>query len=297
MLDTLRQMAIFTRIVEAGGFSAAARQIGMAKSALSQQIMSLEQRLGVKLLNRTTRQISLTEAGHLYYQSCAKLVGEALEITDRISGMSESVSGNLRISCPIALGNDYIAPILAEFIRLYPELKIELLVDDHIVNLVEEGIDVAIRIGWPEDSTLVARKLSDSPRCLCASPNYLKRHGLPQQPEDLVKHQWVLFTLLPTPHRQVVRKNGREHTVKVNGQFKTNNALTLRSLLLADCGIGVISEFIVKRDIENGNLVKLLPDYDAGAAGVYALYPDKHFKLLKVQLLLNFLSKSIRFAD
>ena len=295
MIDTLKQMAIFTHVVEAGGFTAAARQIGMAKSALSKHVMDLEKHIGVKLLNRSTRQISLTEAGNVYYQSCARLVGEALELTNHISGMSANLAGNLRISCPVALGNDFIVPVIAAFGEQFPDLKIDLLVDDQVVNMIEEGIDVAIRLGWPADSNLIARKLTESQRCLCASPAYLERYGRPNNVEELAKHQWVVFSLLPTPYRQTLKKQGREQRVKISGRFKTNNALSLRSLLLANCGIGVISEFIIADDLHSGRLVKLLPDYDVGVAGVYALYPDKHFQLLKVRLLINYLSKHLRF--
>lgn len=294
-METLKRMAIFARVVDAGGFTAAARQIGMAKSAVSKHVIELERHMGVKLLNRTTRRLSLTEAGNLYYQACSRIVAEAVEATNTISGLSKRLTGLLRVSCPGALGTEYIAPAITTFADSYPDLKIELLVDDQTVNMVEEGIDVAIRIGWLADSSLIARKLADSPRWLCASPSYLKKYGTPTKPEHLVNHQWVVFTLLPTPNRQTLKKKGQQQTISVNGRFKTNNALTLRSLLLAGNGIGVLSEFLVTQDIKKGKLVRLLPDYDAGAAGVYAVYPDKHYQLSKVQLFINYLCKHLRF--
>jgi len=295
-METLKRMAIFSRVVDAGGFSAAARQIGLAKSAVSKHVMELERHIGVKLLNRTTRQFSLTEAGNLYYQACSRIVAEAVDATSSISGLSEQLTGSLRVSCPMALGHEHFAPVVKTFADQYPELKIELLVDDHIVNMVEEGIDVAIRIGWLADSNLIARKLADSPRLLCASPAYLKEYGTPRKPEDLIKHQWVVFSLLPTPYRQTLKKKGRQQTISVHGRFKTNNALTLRSLLLEGSGMGVLSEFMVAEDIRKGRLVRLLPAYDVGAAGVYAVYPDKHYQLTKVQLFINYLSNHLRFS-
>jgi DNA-binding transcriptional LysR family regulator len=295
-METLKRMAIFSRVVEAGGFSAAARQIGLAKSAVSKHIMELERHIGVKLLNRTTRRLSLTEAGNLYYEACARLVTEATDATNKISGLSEQLTGSLRVSCPLALGNDYLVPVITAFADIYPDLKIELLVDDQVVNMVEEGIDVAIRIGWLADSTLIARKLTESPRLLCASPSYIEKYGTPKHPQDLVKHQWVVFTLLPTPYRQTLKKKGQQQTISVNGRFKTNNAVTLRSLLLAGNGIGVLSEFMVTEELRKGKLVHLLSDYDAGAAGVYAVYPNKHYQLSKVHLFITYLNKHLHFG-
>lgn len=295
-MDLFKRMAIFTRVVEAGGFTAAAKQIGLAKSAVSQHIMELERHIGVKLLNRTTRQLSLTEAGNLYYQACSQLIAKAIDATNSISGVSQQVSGMLRVSCPSALANDVFVPLLFAFADAYPELKIELLVDDQVINMVEEGIDVAIRIGWLADSSLIARKLTDSPRLICASPDYIEKHGTPKIPEDLVKHQWVIFTLLPTPHRQTLKKKGQQRTINVNGRFKTNSALSLRSLILNGAGIGVLSEFLVAEEIRKGRLIRLLPDYDAGAAGVYALYPDKHYQQAKVQVFINYLVNNLQFV-
>lgn len=296
-METLKRMAIFARVVDAGGFTAAARQIGLAKSAVSKHIMELERNIGVKLLNRTTRQLSLTEAGNQYYQACSRIITDAMDATNGISGVSAQITGSLRVSCPMSLAHEYFVPVITAFAKRYPELKIELLVDDQTVNMVEEGIDVAIRIGWLADSSLIARKLANSPRLICASPRYLKTHGTPKTPDDLVKHQWIVFSLLPTPNRQSLKKKGRQQTINVNGRFKTNNALTLRSLLLNGSGIGILSQFLVSDYIRKGKLIHLLPDYDAGAAGVYALYPDKHYKLAKVQTFINYLEQHLHLSD
>lgn len=294
-MDDLKRMAIFYHVIDAGTFSEAARRLDMAKSAVSKHIAQLEKQIGVRLLNRTTRRLSLTEAGEVFYRSCAQIVAEAAEAKRRVTRYPEEVSGTLRVSCPVALGNQYMAPLVKAFSDRYPDLSIELLIDDQIVNIVEERIDVAIRIGWLADSQSIARKLLDSPRLICASPEYLQRHGLPTQPEDLTNHQWIIFTLLPTPHRQTLTKDGRRKTLHVNGRFKTNNALLVRSLLLEGAGIGVLAEFIVGDDIKQGRLVQLLPDYNAGEAGVYALYQDRHYMLQKTRLFIDFLSTALRF--
>ena len=288
-MEDLKRMAIFSHVVEAGGFSAAARRIGMAKSAVSKHIAELERQIGVRLLTRTTRRLSLTDAGEVYYQACSRIVSDAAEATRQISGQTDHLSGTLRISCPIALGNEYIAPMVKLFADHYTELKVELFIDDQIVNMVEEGIDVAIRIGWLPDSNLIARKLTNSPRFICASPAYLQEHSIPDTPEDLVNHEWIIFTLLPTPHTQILTKHNRKQKIRVNGRFKTNNALTLRALLLQDAGIGILSEFLVAEDIKQNRLIQLLPDYDAGSAGVYAVYPDKKYVPQRVQLFIEYL--------
>ena len=292
-MEDLKRMAIFSHVVEAGGFSAAARRLGMAKSAVSRHVAELERQLGTRLLNRTTRRLSLTDAGNRYYQVCSRIVAEAAEANRQVSGLAEQVSGSLRISCPVALGNEYITPLVKVFADRHPELKVELLVDDQIVNMVEEGIDIAIRVGWLTDSSLIARKLADSPRLLCASPGYLERHGTPSHPEQLVDHQWIIFTLLPTPHRQTLTRQGQKRTLRVNGRFKTNNALTLRSLLLEGAGIGALAQFLVADDIKSGRLVRVLPDYDVGAAGIYAVYPDRYYMPSRVRLFIEYLAEHL----
>lgn len=290
-MDNLKRMAIFSHVVEAGGFSAAARRIGIAKSAVSKHIAELERQVGVKLLTRTTRQLNLTDAGEIYYKACSQLVTDAAAATRQISGLTENISGTLRISSPIALGSDYIAPLVKSFADQYPELNIELSIEDQIVNMVEEGIDVAIRIGWLPNSNLIARKLTDSPRMICASPAYLEDHEIPSRPEQLVEHDWVIFSLLPTPNIQTFTKDEQKLKVRIHGRFKTNNALTLRTLLLEGSGIGVISEFLVAEDIKQGRLIQLLPEYNVGTAGVYAVYVDKNYMPLRVKLFIEYLGQ------
>lgn len=294
-MENLKRMAIFANVVDSGGFSAAARRIGIAKSAVSKHISELERHIGTQLLTRTTRKLSLTEAGKIYYDACSKIVTEASEATRQISGLTQKLSGSLRISSPIALGNKYLAPIIKSFADLYPELKIELLIDDQIVNMVEEGIDVAIRIGWLADSNLIARKITHSPRLICASPSYIKEQGMPSSIEELINHQWIIFSLLPTPHIHTLTKDEQQKKIRVNGRFKTNNALTLRALLLEGAGISILSEFLVSDDIKQGRLIKLFPEYEVGNAGVYAVYPNKDYVSSKVKLFIEHLNKNLHF--
>jgi len=293
-MDDLKRMGVFYHVVDAGGFTAAAKRIGMAKSAVSRHVAILEQEMGVRLLNRSTRQMSLTEAGELYFTACEKVVNEAAEATRNVSGLSEQLTGALRISCPTALGNDYVVPLVKAFADLHPGIKIELIVDDQIVNMVEEGFDISIRVGWLEDSGLIARKITDSPRLLCASPEYLKKHAKVVRPEQLAEHQWIVFSLLPTPYRQTIKKQGSQQVIRVNGRFKTNNILTLRSLLREGVGMSVLAEFLVAEDIKQGCLINVLSEFDFGKAGVYVVYPNRHYKQSKVQMFINYINENMK---
>lgn len=296
-MDDLKGMVIFYHVIEAGSFSGAARRLDLAKSAVSRHVARLERGMGARLLNRTTRKLSLTEAGESFYRSCARIVCEAEAAKRSVSGYPEALAGTLRVSCPVALGSGYLAPLAKAFADRYPELTIELLVDDRIVDMVEERVDVAVRIGWLADSQLVARRLLDSPRWVCASPEYLRRHGTPAEPEDLAGHEWIVFTLLPTPHRQTLSRAGVRRVVHVNGRFRTNNALLVRSLLLEGAGIGVLAQFMIGDDVRNGRLVRLFPQHDAGDAGVYAVYPERRYLPRKTRLFIDFLSTALRWPE
>lgn len=291
-MDDLRRMAIFSHVVETRSFTAAARRLGIARSAVSRQIALLEKSIGVRLLNRTTRSLSLTDAGETYYRSCARIVAEAEEATRQISQTSNEPRGTLKVAGPVAFGPQ-LATLVAAFSQQYPALKIELLLDDRIVDMVDEGIDVSIRIGWLGDSSLIARKLGDSPRLLCASPDYIDRQGRPKAPAQLADHEWIIFTLLPTPHQWTFSRNNRRETVHVKGRIKTNSASAVRSLILGGCGIAALSNFLVGDDIRAGRLEHLLPSYDCGSAGVYAVYQDRRYQQAKVRLFIDFLQEHL----
>lgn len=293
-MDDLRRMVIFSHVVEAKSFSTAARRLGIAKSAVSRHISLLEKSVGVRLLNRTTRSLSLTEIGEIYYQSCARIVAEAEDATRRITHLQDQLSGTLRVASPIILGNRFIAPLLVDFMRLHPSLNVELLLEDQVVDMVDSGIDVGIRVGWLKDSGLVARKIGESPRLLCASPDYIERRGKPEKPEQLSDHDSIIFSLLPTPYHWRFVKNRKEKRIQIKGQVKTNNADAVRSFLLSGAGLAALSDFLVADDIKAGRLVQLLPDYDCGSAGIYAVFMDRRYPQAKVRLFIDFLSRELK---
>jgi len=287
-MENLKRMAVFANVVETGSFSGAARRLGMARSAVSRHIARLEENAGVRLLNRTSRHVSLTEAGETYYQSCARIVAEAERATQRINQLRDEPTGTLKVAGPTSFGGQ-LAALASEFMQRYTALNVELHLDDRVVDMAEEGIDVSLRIGWLDDSRLFARKLCDAPRRLCASPAYLDRRGRPQSPAQLVEHECIIFTLLPTPHQWMFSRHNRHETIPVSGRIKTNSAIAVRSFLLGGSGIAPLSDFLVSDDIKAGRLEPLLPEYDCGSAGIYAVYQDRRYKQAKVQLFIEFI--------
>jgi DNA-binding transcriptional LysR family regulator len=293
-MDDLKRMVIFSHVVEARSFSAAARRLGIAKSAVSRHIALLEKSVGVRLLNRTTRSLSLTEIGETYYKSCARIVAEAEEATRRIGQLQDDPSGTLRVASPIVLGNRFIAPMLAEFSQRHTLLNVDLLLEDQTVDMVESGIDVGIRVGWLRDSTLVARKIGEAQRVVCASPGYIEQHGMPETPAQLSDHECVIFSLLPTPYHWGFTKNKIQKSVHVKGRVRTNNADAVREFMINGSGIGALSSFLVEDDIDTGRLVQLLPDYSCGTAGVYAVFMDRRYQQAKVRMFIDFIGEYFR---
>ena len=291
-MDDLKRMVIFSHVVETKSFSAAARRLGIARSAISRHIALLEQSVGVRLLNRTTRSLSLTEAGETYYQSCARIVAEAQQATRRISRLRDEPTGTLRVAGPTSFGSQ-LASLVTAFMQQYSGLNVDLLLDDRVVDMVEEGIDVSVRIGWLSDSTLVARKLCDSPRLLCASPTYIEQRGRAETPAQLAGHEWIIFSLLPTPYHWTFARNGKQNAVHAKGRIKTNSTVALHTFVLGGAGIAALSNFMIADDIRAGRLERLLPDYDCGSAGIYAVYPDRRYQQARVRLFIDFLENRI----
>ncbi len=293
-MDDLRRMVIFFHVVDSQSFSAAARQLGIARSAVSRHVSLLEKSIGVRLLNRTTRRLSLTEAGETYYQSCARIVAEAEMATQRVCQLQDEPVGTLKITAPSSLGDPLVTPLVRDFMERYSALNVDLLLDDQVVDMVGEGIDVSIRVGWLDDSNFVARKLGDMTRLLCASPGYIEQHGRPESPADLAQYDCIIFTQLPTPYHWAFTRNKREERVQVKGRLKTNNASAVRNAMLGGVGIGAVSSFLIGEDIKTGRLEHLLPDYECGTAGIYAVYQHRHYQQAKVRLFIDFIARQIK---
>jgi len=290
-MDRLDRMAVFASVVESKGFSAAARKLGVTRSAVSRKIGDLEKELGVRLLNRTTRRLSLTEAGETYYHSCARVVAEADKAERAVRNLHSEPTGTLRINGPM-IGHRLLVPVLAEYLQRHPAVAVDLSLEDHYVNLVEEGIDLAIRIGHPAESGLIARKLTSVPQVVCGAPAYLDRRGRPASPADLVNHEWVLYSLLSPPDRFTFAKDGSRLTVRVNGRLRANSGPAIREALLAGHGITLIPRFYVEEEIASGRLELVLADYEAKNSSLYAVFPHRD-PSSKVRLFVDALARRL----
>lgn len=278
----------FVAVVEAGSFHRAAEQLDASAAAVSRRVSGLESALGVKLLNRTTRQTDLTEAGRQFYTDVVNIIASLEEAEEKIQSGHETIKGNLRIAAPLSFGIGRIAPILPVFMKSHPELKVHLQLEDRFTDLVAEGIDVAVRIGALKDSTLVATRLASIPRVFCASPEYLALHGEPQLPEDLSRHDCLHYSLLST--REDWGFTGTETgDVDISGPLSTNNGDVLKEAAIQGLGIVMMPTFIVDDALADGRLKAILQDYRPAPFGLYAVRPSRHFTPERVRALIEFL--------
>ena len=260
-MDTLTRMRAFIEVVEAEGFSAAARKIGRSKALLSKYVRELEDELGALLLNRTTRQFSLTEAGHTYYKRASEIVREIDSLADTVRDSSGDVRGRIKITAPRTFSDAPIGHSLIDFARAYPDIVLDVHLDDRFVDLVEEGFDLAIRITRLEDSSMIARRLAPFALNICASPAFLEKHGKPEKPQDLARMPCIIDTngrwLSNWPF---MRENGEMFSVPVSGPLEANSPLTTRAAAIAGLGFAPLPDFIAQPALESGELVPVLQD-------------------------------------
>lgn len=290
-MDELKRIGVFTRVVETKSFSEAARQLGVAKSAVSKQIAQLEKEVGVRLLNRTTRSLSLTEAGEIYYRHSADIVSRTKIALSELREYQNQPTGTLRISCPVDFGIQHLVPVIKQVRALYPLLKIDLLLEDRVINMVEDGVDLAIRIGWLQDSNLVAKKICETPVIVFASPEYLAQKGTPKTPQDLQQHEWLSLSLFSSPLTWQFEHRGQKQSVQMHSQLKSNSVAAVLALVKSGQGISALSKFVMQGDIDQGLIQPLLTDYQLPPTGVYAVYPHREHVPPKVRIFIDFLSK------
>ena len=279
----------FISVVDTGSFNQAAEMLEASTAAVSRRVSGLEAALNVRLLNRTTRRIELTEAGLQFYQDVVNIFQSLDEAQERIQTSSENIKGNLRISAPLSFGITSLTPILSGFMKLHPELKIHLQLEDHRTDFVAEGIDVGIRIGGLEDSTLVALPITTVPVIFCAAPSYLAEHDEPKIPEDLVKHNCLRYSLISPKLGWVAQENGEERSIDVNGTLTSNNGNALKDAAVAGLGILKSPAFIVNDAIKKGQLVEILADYKSAPHGLYAIKLSRKFTSAKVTAFIDYL--------
>ena len=288
-MDRLQSMAVFVRVAEQGSFSLAARQLGISKSAVSKHVTALEERLGVRLLNRTTRRLALTEVGNVYRDYCAKVVQDADDADLAASRHSDEPRGRLRVSAPMSFGILHLGPILPEFLGRHPALQVELILNDRVVDLLEEGVDVAVRIGRLADSSLIARRFAVARTVCVASQAYLARAGTPRLPADLALHNCLRYSYLRQPDDWSFSRHGEQVTVRVGGNLQANNGDVLRAAARSGLGVVCLPDFIVGDDLESGSLVHLLDDWHAPEIPMHAVFPSQRHPSAKLRAFVDFL--------
>lgn len=291
-MDPLDGIAAFVRVVDSGSFSAAAARLGISKSAVSAHVQRLEERLGVRLLHRTTRRLSVTEAGAAYYRHSARIVAEAEAAEQEASALQREPRGTLRMSAPDSFGWMHVAPAVPAFLKRYPELSVDIALSASHVNLVDEGLDLAIRIGVPEDSALVVRKLAPSRLVVCAAPAYLKARGKPREPADLATHNCLCNSVLPWGDEWRLAAKKDEVRVRVGGSVRSNNAEMLRAAALDGVGIAVLPTWAVAESLRAGKLKRVLDGWEPPASAIYAVYPGNRLMSMKVRAFVDHLVRS-----
>lgn len=293
-MDIVTSMRVFTAVVNSGSFASAAEKLDLSRGMATRYVAQLEERLGLRLLNRTTRKLSLTEAGNDYYERALQILALIEEAESSADQRTSRPRGTLRVATSVGLGVLGIGQMMTEFLAKYPELKVDLVLSDRRVDLVEEGFDVAIRMGPKVDPGLVARKIAEVHILICASKSYLKKHGVPKVPHDLVSHNCLTYSYSSQETEWPFFHDGVEETVRVSGNFRANNGNVLVNA--ATEGLGIIRQphYLVVEALKRKQLVHLLPDWDAGGHAINAVYASRKFLPAKVRALIDFLVERFR---
>lgn len=292
MMESLAALRIFTRVVEAGNFSEVGRQLGVAPSSISRQISELEQALGTRLFQRTTRKLSLTEAGELYHQRVVSIVNDLDEAKLALSELDGNPTGILRLNVPGSLSRRHIVPVIVEFQKNYPAVEIVLLASDQVMDMIEHRIDLTVRLGTLGDSSLVARKIATGRRFVCGSKKYLKKHGYPRHPEELAGHNCLTFR--SNPGNNIWRfkdKKNKNYEVQVKGSLFANDGESLVAAASEGHGLIMVPEWLVSCELKDGDLQEVFTDFQAvpGQTPLYALYPRQRYLAPKVRVFIDFM--------
>jgi len=287
--ELLDGVAVFVAVVNSGSFKVAAESLGPSTSYVSKEVSRLEKRLGSRLLNRTTRTISLTDAGKAYYERCQQIVIDAENASRSVSRLQDEPRGLLRVNAPTSYGSRHLLEHLSEFLHRYPEVNLEIEFNDRRIDVVAEGYDVVIRVGHISDSNLVARAFTKSRNVVIAAPEYLRRYGTPEHVSDLHQHHCITYSLASNPLNWEFRKNGEPVQVKVSARAQCNNAEIMVALTCDGIGITCMPFFNCEREVDEGRLKIILDDYDLPEYGVYAVYPHRQYLTAKVRVFVDYL--------
>ncbi len=293
-MDKLTSMKVFATVAKSGSFAAAAKDLGISRAMATKHVMHLENALGVRLLNRTTRRISLTEAGASYLERCLQILEDIEETELAVTQLHTEPQGLLRMSTPPFFGTFHLAPTIAAYLAQYPKVRVDLMVRGGTVDVVSEGLDLAICLGELPDSSLIARKLASSPRIVCGASSYFEKHGMPKTPQDLKHHNCLInWGFEPHDHWKFNGPDGEPIIVKVSGTMQANTADPLRLAAIHGLGLVVLPTYIVGQDLRKERLQAVLEDYALPSMDIYAVYPHRRHLSAKVRTFLDFLAERL----
>lgn len=293
-MDRFQEMQVFAAVVDAGSFVGAAEALDMSKAAVSRVVSELEMRLGVRVLHRTTRRLSLTAEGEVFLARCRELLAGVEEAEAEVTSRSSQAVGTLKVSAPFSYGVLRLAPLWGTFLAAHPGLQLDVTLSDRFVDLVDEGFDLAIRIARMEDSSIVSRRLSTTRLILCASPRYLKKSGKPRHPADLASHNVLAYSLFSAGDKWEFQGPDGPVTVNVKPRMHTNSGDTCRAAALAHQGVILQPSFLVGDDLASGTLVELMPQFRSHELGIHAVYPTRKHLPTKVRLLVDYLASALK---
>lgn len=293
-MDRLTTLDLFVRIVDAGSFAAGAEQLGLSRALASRAILDLETRLGTRLLNRTTRRLSLTEAGAAFYRRAQRITADVVEAEEEAAALHARPRGLLRVNAPMSFGVLHVAPAMAGYLERYPEVSVDLTLNDRVVDLLEDGTDLAIRIGRLADSSLIARRLAPCRILLCAAPSYLAAHGTPAHPSDLIRHRCIAYAYGGDRGEWVLTGPEGEVRIRIGARLQINNGDAIQAAIREGYGIARQPDFIAAPDLAAGRMVQILPEWRLPELGIHAVYPPARTLSAKVRSFVDFLAE--RFA-
>lgn len=289
-MDTLDGMKTIVAVVETGSFTAASERLGISKALASKYVGEVEARLGVRLFNRSTRRLALTEEGQRYYDQALPLLEGFTAMVDQVTGEQSEPRGLLRVSVPVTFGEMKLSPLIPKFLALHPQLQVDLQLSDRMIDMLEEGIDVVIRIGGVDDSSLIAKQIATLPLVLCASPSYLQSSGQPRVASDIADHDCIIDSNFRIgKHWPIVSPDGQTSSIEVSSRVSANSPRAVKEVAIANGGIGMIPRFIVEDELHQGTLDEVLPGYTTLEFGLFAIYPHRRYLSKKVRSFIDFL--------
>jgi DNA-binding transcriptional LysR family regulator len=293
-MDRVSQMEAFVAVVDEGSFVAAARRLGLSTAAISRQVSALEDRLSTRLLNRTTRRLSLTDEGRNFYSSAQGVLSELAQAEEEVTAGHIEASGRLRINAPVSFGLLRLAPLWPQFLDEHPDVELDITLSDRLVDLIDEGYDMAVRIGQLQSSSLVSRRMGATRLCLCASPEYLEAHGRPEHPDELAQHQIISYSLFSSGTRWQFQGAHGEESVRITPRMHSNSGDTCVTAAIAGHGIILQPDFLVDDALASGRLVELLPRFQGRTLSIYLVYPGRRNIPRKTRAMIDFLIEHLR---